>query len=422
MNSPINNKASGTDEMYVILGASGNTGSIIGDSLLSKGKKVRVVGRDAARLQRFVRKGAEAFTADLTDGAALAKTLSGARAAYLLLPPITTREDQERDSDAIAKAVKESGLPYAVNLSSYGAHVPGGTGPVTGLHSSEQKLNAISGLNVLHLRAAYFMENNLAAIGMIQAIGRFGHALVPDLKLPMIVTRDVGDYAAQRLLELDFSGKQTRELLGERDLSTTEATGVIARGIGKPDLRYVQFSVVTGGTEGIGFATAKLFVEEGAYVFITGRRQKELDEAATAIGSNGSGVQGDIAQLADLDRLYETVSKLKGRIDIVFANAGVGEFVPFGAVTEEHFDKLFNINVRGTLFTVQKALPLLKDGGSIILNGSVASVKGTAAFGVYAASKAAIRSFVRTWTTDLKDRHIRSNVVSPGPINTPLAS
>ncbi len=175
-------------------------------------------------------------------------------------------------------------------------------------------------------------------------------------------------------------------------------------------------------TEGIGFATAKLFVKEGAYVFITGRRPKELDEALKAIGTNVSGVQGDVAQLADLDRLYETISQRKGRIDIVFANAGVGEFVPFGAVTEEHFDKLFNINVRGTLFTVQKALPLLKDGGSIILNGSVASVKGTAAFGVYAASKAAIRSFVRTWTTDLKDRRIRSNVVSPGPINTPLAN
>jgi NAD(P)-dependent dehydrogenase (short-subunit alcohol dehydrogenase family) len=178
-------------------------------------------------------------------------------------------------------------------------------------------------------------------------------------------------------------------------------------------------AVITGGTEGIGLATAKRFVEEGAYVFITGRRQKELDEA---IGANVSGVQGDVANMADLDRLYEIVGKVKGRIDIVFANAGVGEFVPFGSVTEEHFDKLFHINVRGTLFTVQKALPLLNDGGSIILTGSVASVKGTSAFGVYAASKAAIRSFVRTWTTDLKDRRIRSNVVSPGPINTPLAS
>jgi NAD(P)-dependent dehydrogenase (short-subunit alcohol dehydrogenase family) len=181
-------------------------------------------------------------------------------------------------------------------------------------------------------------------------------------------------------------------------------------------------AVIAGGTEGIGLATAKRFVEEGAYVFITGRRQNQLDEAVKAVGANVSGVQGDIAQLADLDRLYETVSRVRRRIDIVFANAGVGELAPFGAVTEEHFDRLFNINVRGTLFTVQKALPLLNDGGSIILNGSVASVKGTAAFGVYAASKAALRSFVRTWTTDLKDRRIRSNVVSPGPINTPLVS
>jgi NAD(P)-dependent dehydrogenase (short-subunit alcohol dehydrogenase family) len=183
-----------------------------------------------------------------------------------------------------------------------------------------------------------------------------------------------------------------------------------------------KVAVITGGTEGIGFATAQLFVTEGAYVFITGRRQKELDEAVKAIGSNVMGVQGDVSRLSDLDRLYETVSRVKQRIDIIFANAGIGEFAPFEAVTEEHFDKIFTINVKGTLFTVQKALPLLNDGGSIILNGSVASVKGTAAFGVYAASKAAIRSFVRTWTTDLKDRHIRSNVVSPGPIRTPLVS
>ena len=227
--------------MYVILGASGNTGSIIANFLLLKGEKVRVVGRDPGRLQRFVRKGAEAFTSDVSDAAALTKAFRGARAAYLLLPPITSREDQERESDAIAKAVKDSGLRYAVNLSSYGAHVPEGTGPVAGLHSSEEKLNAISDLNVLHLRAAYFMENNLAAIGMIQDMGIFGHALLPDLKLPMIATPDVGTYAAQRLLDLDFSGKQTRELLGERDLSMTEATAAIARGIGKSDLKYVQF-------------------------------------------------------------------------------------------------------------------------------------------------------------------------------------
>jgi len=241
MNSLKDKAAVSTDAMYVILGASGNTGSIIADSLLSKGKKVRVVGRDAARLQRFVRKGAEAFTGDVSDAVALTKAFRGARAAYLMLPPIVSREDQERESDAIAKAVTESGLRYAVHLSSYGAHVPEGTGPVTGLHSSEQKLNAIGGLNVLHLRAAYFIENNLAAISMIQESGIFGHALLPDLKLPMTATRDVGDYAAQRLLKLDFSGKQTRELLGERDVSMAEATAIIARGIGKADLRYVQF-------------------------------------------------------------------------------------------------------------------------------------------------------------------------------------
>jgi uncharacterized protein YbjT (DUF2867 family) len=231
-----------TDGTYVILGATGNTGSIIADALLQRGKKVRVVGREAGRLRRFVAKGAEAFTGDVSDAGALTRAFRGARAAYLMLPPITSREDQERESDAIAKAVTESGLRYAVHLSSYGAHVPEGTGPVTGLHSSEQKLNAIGGLSVLHLRAAYFMENNLAAISTIQGMGIFGYALLPDLKLPMIATRDVGDYGARRLLDLDFSGKQTRELLGERDLSMTEITAVIGRGVGKPDLRYEQFS------------------------------------------------------------------------------------------------------------------------------------------------------------------------------------
>ena len=183
-----------------------------------------------------------------------------------------------------------------------------------------------------------------------------------------------------------------------------------------------KVAVVTGGTEGIGLATATLFAEEGGYVFITGRRRKELDEAVRAMGSNVSGVQGDVAKMADLDRLYETVAEVKGRIDVVFANAGVGEFAPLGGISEEHFDKLFNVNVRGTLFTVQKALPLMNAGGSIILNGSAAGIKGTPAFGVYAASKAAIRSFVRTWTSELRDRHIRANVVSPGPIGTPLAN
>src|ERR1700752_775349 len=156
-----------------------------------------------------------------------------------------------------------------------------------------------------------------------------------------------------------------------------------------------KMAVITGGTSGIGLATAKLFVKEGAYVFITGRRQKELDAAVQAIGRNVIGVQGDVARLADLDRLYEAV-ETKGRIDVVFANAGVAEFAPLGKITEEHFDKLFDTNVKGTLFTVQKALPLMNDGGSIILNGSVASVKGTPAFGAYRATKAAVRNLVRT--------------------------
>jgi uncharacterized protein YbjT (DUF2867 family) len=262
MNSLKDNAGVVADATYVILGATGNTGSIIADTLLLRRKKVRVVGRDAGRLQGFVRKGAEAFTANMSDAVALTKAFRGARAAYLLLPPITSREDQERESDAIAKAAKESGLRHAVYLSSYGAHVPEGTGPVVGLHSSEQKLNAISGLNVLHLRAAYFMENNLAAIGMIHGMGIIGHALLPDLKLPMIATRDVGDYAAQRLLDLDFSGKQTRELLGERDLSMAEATTIIARGIGNPDLRYEQFSYdqMQQGLTQMGFSPKKAAV------------------------------------------------------------------------------------------------------------------------------------------------------------------
>jgi NAD(P)-dependent dehydrogenase (short-subunit alcohol dehydrogenase family) len=179
-----------------------------------------------------------------------------------------------------------------------------------------------------------------------------------------------------------------------------------------------KVAIITGGTTGIGLASARLFVEEGAYVFITGRRQKELDEAVKAIGSNVTGVQGDVTKLADLDRLYETVGK-KGRLDIVFANAGFAEFAPLAKITEQHFDSLFNTNVKGVLFTVQKSLQLLNDGGSIILTGSVAGSKGTPAFGTYGATKAAVRNFVRTWTVELKDRRIRSNVLSPGPTETP---
>jgi NAD(P)-dependent dehydrogenase (short-subunit alcohol dehydrogenase family) len=181
-----------------------------------------------------------------------------------------------------------------------------------------------------------------------------------------------------------------------------------------------KVAVITGATSGMALATAKLFVEEGAYVFITGRRQKQLDDAVKAIGKNVTGVQGDASHLADLDRLYETVKREKGRVDVLFASAGTGEFAPIGEVSEEQFDKTFNVNVRGTLFTVQKALPLFSNGGSIILNGSIASMKGFPAFGVYSASKAAVRSFARTWTLDLKDRNIRVNVISPGTIDTAI--
>jgi NAD(P)-dependent dehydrogenase (short-subunit alcohol dehydrogenase family) len=181
-----------------------------------------------------------------------------------------------------------------------------------------------------------------------------------------------------------------------------------------------KVAVITAATSGMALATAKLFVEEGAYVFITGRRQDKLDEAVKAIGRNVTGVQGDAANLADLDRLYETVKKEKGKIDVLFASAGQGEFAKIGEVTEEHFDKTFDLNVRGTLFTVQKALPLFTDGGSIFLNGSIASIKGYPAFGVYSASKAAVRSFARTWLVDLKERKIRVNILSPGTIDTPI--
>jgi NAD(P)-dependent dehydrogenase (short-subunit alcohol dehydrogenase family) len=180
-----------------------------------------------------------------------------------------------------------------------------------------------------------------------------------------------------------------------------------------------KVAVITGGSSGLALESAKRFVEEGAYVFITGRRQEALDEAVKLIGRNVTGVRGDVSNLDDLDRLFETVKREKGKIDVLFASAGKGEAAKLGEITELHFDAGFGLIVRGTLFTVQKALPLLNDGASIIMTGSVASVKGFPGFGVYAASKAALRSFARTWLNELKGRHIRVNVLSPGQVDTP---
>ncbi len=181
-----------------------------------------------------------------------------------------------------------------------------------------------------------------------------------------------------------------------------------------------RIALVTGGSSGIGLATAQEFVKEGAYVYISGRRQSELDKAVKIIGKQVTAVRADVASLADLDRLFAQIKQEKGRLDVVFANAGGGSFAPLGTITEELYDQTFNTNVKGVLFTVQKALPLIPDGGSIILNASIVSIKGVQAFSVYSATKAAVRSFARSWTTDLKDRKIRVNVVIPGPIDTPI--
>jgi NAD(P)-dependent dehydrogenase (short-subunit alcohol dehydrogenase family) len=192
----------------------------------------------------------------------------------------------------------------------------------------------------------------------------------------------------------------------------------------KPNAKHAgnlegKVALITGGNSGIGLATAKQFVNEGAYVFITGRREAELAAAKKQIGKNVTAIQGDVSNLDDLDRLFAQIRKEKGNIDIVFANAGVARYAPLGAITEDFFDSIFDINVKGVLFTVQKSLPLLRDGGSIILNASIVASKGLSSNSVYSATKAAVRSFARTWTTDLKDRRIRVNAISPGPIDTP---
>lgn len=230
--------------MYVILGATGHTGRVAADKLLAAGQKVRVIGRDAKRLEVFTKKGAEGVVADATNAAALEKSFAGGRAVYALIPPNIGAPDvrayQERVTDAITAAVQKSGIGYVVLLSSTGTDKASGTGPVVGLHSFEKKLDAIRGLNVISLRAGYFMENLLAQAGMIPSLGFMATPVRADLGLPMIATRDIGAAAADLLTKLDFSGKQTRELLGARNVSYAEAAKVIGKAIGKPELTYRQ--------------------------------------------------------------------------------------------------------------------------------------------------------------------------------------
>jgi uncharacterized protein YbjT (DUF2867 family) len=230
--------------MYVVLGATGNTGSIVADTLLAKKEKVRVVGRDAHRLERFKQKGAEPFVAELTDGATVTKALSGAKAVYALIPPNIGAADprafQERISDAVTAAIQKNGVKYVVMLSSVGADKSDGTGPVVGLHNFEQKLNGISGLNAICLRAGYFMENLLPQVGIIQSLGNMAGPVRADLPIPMIANRDIGVTAAKALLNLDFTGKHTPELLGARDVTYLDAARIIAAAIAKPGLTYFQ--------------------------------------------------------------------------------------------------------------------------------------------------------------------------------------
>ena len=231
--------------MYAITGATGNTGSVIATKLLARGKKVRVIGRDARRLEDFVRKGAEAFVTDVTDVEALTKAFTGAEAAYAMIPPNLGAPDfsayQERVSDAMVAAITRAGVRQVALLSSVGADKPQKTGPVVGLYNFEQKLNGVAGLNAVYVRAGYFMQNTLAQIGVIQNFGLLGGPLRADLAVSMIAARDIGDWAAEELLRLNFSGRQARELLGQRDLNYKEVASVIGQAIGRPSLSYSQF-------------------------------------------------------------------------------------------------------------------------------------------------------------------------------------
>jgi uncharacterized protein YbjT (DUF2867 family) len=230
--------------MYVITGASGNCGHVLAEKLLDAGKKVRAVGRSADRLQRLKARGAELFLCDLTEGTALTKGFEGAEGVFVMIPPSTAssdyRKEQNAITDSVTAALQEAKVKHAISLSSIGADKPAGTGPVVGLHNLERKLNTISGLNVLHLRAGSFMENELAQIGIIKAMGIAAGPLRADLKLPMIASRDIGEYAAQALIGLRFSGQQTHELLGQRDISMAEAASIIGVEIGRPGLAYQQ--------------------------------------------------------------------------------------------------------------------------------------------------------------------------------------
>ena len=232
--------------MYVVLGASGNTGHVVATNLLARGQKVRVVGRNAAHLQPFAAKGAEAFVADVTDAQALTQAFHGAESAYVMIPPNPTSKDplgySRRVGDAIASAVQSAGTKNVVALSSIGAEKASGVGPVVGLNNLEQKLNQIIGANVLYLRAGYFMENILPQVNAIHQMGYPVGPLRPDLKVPMIATRDIGNVVADSLLHPAIRGKQTRELHGQRDLNYTEVAAIIGKAIGKPDLKYVHLS------------------------------------------------------------------------------------------------------------------------------------------------------------------------------------
>ncbi|MDE3180418.1 MAG: NmrA family NAD(P)-binding protein [Acidobacteriota bacterium] len=230
--------------MYAIIGATGNTGGVIAEKLLAAGQKVRAIGRNAARLAPLVQKGAEPFVADVTDAEALAKAFAGANAVYVMIPPNLASPDvaayQERVSDAASAAISKAGVEYAVLLSSVGGDKSDRTGPVVGLHNFEQKLSAVGPLKALFVRAGYFMENVLPQAGVIRQFGSAAGPLRGDLSIPMIASRDIGDYAAKALLRLDFSGKAAKELLGQRDLNYNEATKIIGDAIGKPGLAYMQ--------------------------------------------------------------------------------------------------------------------------------------------------------------------------------------